>query len=65
MPLLARYTSPFGLDLCDIETGATLLHIPKQADSRRSLQWIAEHYAETEGHNIAEWDRSNLTKDTL
>ena len=65
MPLLARYTSPFGLDLCDIETGATLLHIPKQADSRRSLQWIAENYAAQEGHHIAEWDRSNLTKETL
>lgn len=65
MQLLARYTNPLGLDLCDIETGAVICHIPQQDDPRRSLQWIAEHYAKSEGHTIAEWDRSNPTKDTL
>lgn len=65
MPLLARYTPDDGLDLCHIETQEVLCHIPKPSDSRRSLQWIAEHYAQSEGHTIAEWDRSNLTKETL
>ena len=65
MDLLARYTPDNGLDLCDIETQALVCNIPQQTDTRRSQKWIAERYAEQEGHSIAEWDYSNLTKTTL
>jgi hypothetical protein len=65
MPLLARYTPNNGLDLCDIETQAVVFHIPQQRDTRRSQKWIAEHFADQEGHEIAEWDYSNLTTSTL
>ena len=65
MELLASYTPDNGLDLCDIETQALVHYIPQQTDTRRSQKWMAENYAVQEGHTIAEWDYSNLTKSTL
>jgi hypothetical protein len=67
MELIGSYTAsdPCAVELRDIETRELVASVPQQWDSRRSMRWTAEAWAQLNGHTIAEWDYSNLNEGAL